>query len=175
MLQSYIVEVRRKGVSPRGDHMFLWVASNGGLPLSIASLNKVWLTLRKRVPQLPKDISSHVLRHTWNDHFSAALDRNRTVPPTLVEENNEKKVRSYLMGWNENSGTAATYTRRHIQKKAAEASLKCRAKSCTRVVKSKSLLSQSQRVRQSQSLAGHLQIIRRDVNSGELDTPKLFL
>jgi hypothetical protein len=40
-----------------------------------------------------------------------------------VGEDAEKKARSYLMGWSETSGTAATYTRRHIRKKAQEVSL----------------------------------------------------
>ena len=58
-----------------------------------------------------------VLRHTWNDFYSEEMDKNR------VGEEQEKKTRSYLMGWSETSGTAATYTRRHIRKKAQAASL----------------------------------------------------
>ena len=32
----------------------------------------------------------------------------------------EDKMRSYIMGWKEGSGTAATYTRRHIENKAMD-------------------------------------------------------
>jgi len=46
------------------------------------------------------------------------MDKNR------VGEEQEKKARSYLMGWSETSGTAATYTRRHTRKKAQAASLR---------------------------------------------------
>jgi hypothetical protein len=35
----------------------------------------------------------------------------------------EKKTRSQIMGWSETSGTAETYTRREIERKAREASL----------------------------------------------------
>jgi hypothetical protein len=40
-----------------------------------------------------------------------------------VSEEQEKKMRSYLMGWSELSGTAATYTRRHVREKAKKVSL----------------------------------------------------
>lgn len=33
----------------------------------------------------------------------------------------ENKMRSYLMGWSETSGTAATYNKRHIKEAAGEA------------------------------------------------------
>jgi hypothetical protein len=36
----------------------------------------------------------------------------------------EEKMRSYMMGWKEGSGTAATYTRRHTERMAREAQLK---------------------------------------------------
>ena len=61
--------------------------------------------------------STPSLCHTWNDSFSEEMDKNR------VGEEQEKKARSYLMGWSETSGTAATYTRRHIRKRAQAASL----------------------------------------------------
>lgn len=35
----------------------------------------------------------------------------------------EQQLRSYLMGWNPTSGTAATYNKRHIKEKAGEAVL----------------------------------------------------
>jgi hypothetical protein len=38
-----------------------------------------------------------------------------------VAEETERKTRSYLIGWSETSGTAATYTRRHVRNLAQEA------------------------------------------------------
>lgn len=107
----------------RGDipgarkHDFLIVASDSGNPFSIPSFAKVFNILREKCPQLPRHLFAHLLRHTWNDRFSEEMDKQN------VGEETEKKSRSYLMGWSETSGTAATYTRRHVRKKAQEASL----------------------------------------------------
>jgi integrase len=96
-------------------HDFLFVASGTGKPLSLMAVNKVFSTLRQRVNQLPKDLTPHVLRHTWNDRFSMAMDK------ATIGEEQEKKMRATLMGWSETSGTAAIYTRRHVQRKAKAA------------------------------------------------------
>lgn len=98
-------------------HDFLFVSSGDGAPLSIPSVNKVFKVLREKHPELPANIFPHILRHTWNDRYSEEMDANK------VGEEAEKKTRSYLMGWSETSGTAVTYTRRHIRKKARAASL----------------------------------------------------
>ncbi|MBU0595044.1 MAG: site-specific integrase [Gammaproteobacteria bacterium] len=99
-------------------HDFLFCADVTGQPMSLPTLNKVFRVLREKCPNLPNSLCPHVLRHTWNDRFSEEMDKRQT------SEESEKKLRSYLMGWSETSGTAATYTRRHIRKKAQEVSLK---------------------------------------------------
>jgi site-specific recombinase XerD len=96
-------------------HEFLFVACRSGKPLSLAAVNKVFSLLREQVDQLPKNLTPHVLRHTWNDRFSEAMDKAN------IGEEQEKKMRSTLMGWSETSGTAAVYTRRHVQRKAKAA------------------------------------------------------
>jgi integrase len=73
--------------------------------------------LRRKCPDLPDDLSPHVLRHTWNDHFSELMDE-KGVPEEI-----EHKMRSRLMGWSETSKTATTYTRRHVHKRARAAAL----------------------------------------------------
>ena len=124
ILQRYLYEVRRQWVYPKGDHGYLWTSSqDSGAPLSMSGLKSMWATLRKRVPDLPEDIASHVLRHTWNDRFSEAKDRNRSKPPTLIEQNLEEQERSYLMGWKPTSDTAQSYTRRHNREASQKASL----------------------------------------------------
>lgn len=123
LLDIYLCEVRRPWVPYKGDHLFVFV-SEDGRPLSISSSSKLWMTLRAGVPQLPREVSNHILRHTWNDLFSEAKDRDRIGPSTLIEQNNEQKERSHQMGWSPTSSTSKFYTRRHIRKKAAEASLK---------------------------------------------------
>jgi integrase len=62
-------------------------------------------------------VHAHLFRHTWNDDFSEQMDREK------IPEDRERKVRSVLMGWSPTSGTAATYTKRHVERKAREASL----------------------------------------------------
>jgi integrase len=114
--RRYILGARRNFEGAR-KHDFLFVASGTGAPLTLVAVNKLFAALREKCPELPEDLSPHVLRHTWNDRFSEIMDRHR------VSEETEKKARSRLMGWSETSNTAATYTRRHIQNKAREASL----------------------------------------------------
>ena len=88
-----------------------------GQPISLPALNKIFKVLRIKCPNLPDSLCPHVMRHTWNDRFSEEMDKRQT------QEESEKKWRSYLMGWSETSGTAATYTRRHTRKKAQKVSL----------------------------------------------------
>lgn len=120
MTEKYVMSYRATFPGAR-KHDFLFVASNSGVPMSISSLNKIFIVLVKKCPELPK-VYPHLLRHTWNDIFSEKMDeRNES-------ENAEKKTRAYLMGWSDTSGTAATYTRRHIRKKANEVSLEMQKK-----------------------------------------------
>lgn len=114
--EHYILEHRRRFPSAR-KHNFLFVASKTGMPLSLSSITKLFRVLSQH-PSLQKHrVFAHLLRHTWNDRFSEKMDEQR------VPEETEKRVRSYLMGWSDVSKSAATYTRRHIKRKAAEASL----------------------------------------------------
>jgi integrase len=116
--ETYAYVMNHRAVQPGArKHDFLFVSEDNGAPLSISSLTKIFLILRTKCPDLPRDLSAHVLRHTWNDRYSETMDKRQ------VAEESEKKMRSYLMGWSETSGTAAIYTRRHIRKRAQEASL----------------------------------------------------
>lgn len=112
----YITGTRRTFPGAR-KHDFLFVANGTGAPMSLDALNKAFATLREKCPELPDNLTPHVLRHTWNDRFSEHMDTAR------VSEEKESKMRSYLMGWSETSGTAATYTRRHVREKAKKVSL----------------------------------------------------
>ena len=113
---AYIMN-QRSLIKGAKKHDFLFVAADSGAPLSVPSLNKIFTVLKNKFPEFSDQLFPHIFRHTWNDSFSEEMDKNR------VGEEQEKKARSYLMGWSETSGTAATYTRRHIRKKAQAASL----------------------------------------------------
>jgi integrase len=113
---DYLMLHRAKQRTSR-KHDFLFCAEASGQPMSIPTLNKVFDVLRAKCPTLPGDLSPHVLRHTWNDRFSEEMDKRGN------NEESEKKLRSYLMGWSESSETASTYTRRHVREKARQVSL----------------------------------------------------
>ncbi len=121
LTQRYVMSTRKSLAGAR-RHQFLFVANGTGAPMTLVAINKIFSTLRAKCPDLPEDLTPHVLRHTWNDQFSVLMDDQR-IPAEI-----EQKIRSRLMGWSETSGTAAIYTRRHIQKKAIDASLKLQGK-----------------------------------------------
>lgn len=116
LTHDYVLNARRH-MGGAKKHEYLFVADKTGEPLSLSAMNKFFAFLRSKIPDLPNDLSPHVMRHTWNDNFSVVMDRNKTP------DAEEQKMRSYLMGWSETSGTSATYIRRHIRKKANEVSL----------------------------------------------------
>ena len=75
-------------------------------------------------PQLI-ELHGHLLRHTWNDNFSNFIDEQARLPGGVkLNSADEEKIRSQEMGWQEGSGTSASYNRRHIERKGQEASLK---------------------------------------------------
>lgn len=113
---AYIMN-QRIAIGGARKHDFLFVASRSGAPLSIPSVNKIFTVLKLKFPELAYQLFPHILRHTWNDNFSKIMDKNK------VSDEQEKKARSYLMGWSETSGTAANYMRRTIRKRAQAASL----------------------------------------------------
>ncbi|EQD45998.1 phage integrase family protein [mine drainage metagenome] len=120
-ISRYVMSERR--MYPRARrHEFLLVTHQAGpfqgMPLSMKGLNKLFATIQRADPEALGGLTAHVLRHTTNERLSAMWDANGVRPPE------EEKMRSYMMGWREGSGTATTYTRRHVEKKAREASLK---------------------------------------------------
>jgi len=102
----------RERLSESVYHPYLFVADRSGSPMSIPTLNKIFSKLRKSTPDLPKNLSPHILRHSWNDKFSKIMD-SKNIP-----EEQEKQIRSYLMGWSPTSNSAITYTKRHVEEKA---------------------------------------------------------
>lgn len=121
LTRRYIMSERR-AIKAARKHEFLWVANGTGAPLSISGFHKLFITLREKCPDLPDSLSAHVLRHTWNDVFSAQMDA------AGVSEAEEQKMRTRLMGWSDTSSMASVYTRRHIKTKAREASLAMQSK-----------------------------------------------
>tara|TARA_R110000868_G_scaffold284320_5_gene544797 strand:- start:1212 stop:2483 length:1272 start_codon:yes stop_codon:yes gene_type:complete len=121
LVSNYIIHDRRN-IKQARKHDYLLVTHiigpYEGKPLSLKGLNKVFLILKKALPDEFDNFSPHVLRHTANDRFSELMDKNK------IDSAKEEKMRSYLMGWKEGSGTASMYTRRHIETKSKEAAIK---------------------------------------------------
>lgn len=115
LCRDYIIKYRSKLKGAR-LHPYLFVETRQGKPLALNSLSDIFTTLREKVPDLPRNLSAHVLRYTWNDRFSEKADELIRKLVWTIED--EKKARNETMGWSPNSKMAELYSRRHIQAKA---------------------------------------------------------
>jgi integrase len=94
------------------------IVADDGRPLSLKSIDKLFVQLRDACPGLPVTLTSHVMRHTWNERFSEQAEL------LGLTDTAEEKARNEQQGWADNSKSAATYTRRHTSRKGRELSLK---------------------------------------------------
>lgn len=120
-LHNYIIQDRRKvRNAKRNDYLFVTYKPGPtvGNPISKSGYHKIFSVVRAVSPQLYA-ATGHSLRHTWNRIFSERMD----VMDEQVSEQRQEQLRSYLMGWRDGSGTAATYNKRFIRQKGFEASL----------------------------------------------------
>lgn len=117
-IHEYVLRYRNTLLRAR-MHGYLFVTHKAGPtqghPLSISGFQKWMLSIASIIEG--SGIHAHALRHHWNYVFSQHSDAMKI--PSAKEE----KIRSYLMGWEEASGTAQIYNRRHTKQKAAEAVL----------------------------------------------------
>ncbi|MEZ0253800.1 MAG: tyrosine-type recombinase/integrase [Chthoniobacter sp.] len=114
-------KVRRSFVRTRKHAFLIVVHAEGefqGQPITQKGIDKVFAALRAAEPKRLHDLSAHILRHTSNDRFSEYMDEAGIKP------GDEERRREYKYGWKYGSGTAATYTKRHIEREAQKASLK---------------------------------------------------
>lgn len=122
---KYITEHRKHVPGSKKTGFLFIVHKRGpscGQPLTISGYIKVIEIVRNVSPLLYK-VLGHLIRHDWNYRLSEHLD-NLEKPPTEAEQ---EKLRSYLMGWKEGSGTAGIYNKRFIREKAQQASLHLQA------------------------------------------------
>ncbi|NDV13005.1 site-specific integrase [Crenobacter caeni] len=115
-IYDYVLKYRSK-VSGAKKHGYLFVTHKAGPscghPLSIAGFSKLMHEIKGIDSEFNK-IHPHAFRHAWNYEFSKRIDEKGVTPER------ERQLRSYLMGWNPTSDTAATYNKRHIKEKAGE-------------------------------------------------------
>lgn len=116
-ISDYISKYRNKVPGAR-KHGFLFITHkpgpSQGWPISNSGFGKFISGLTEIASNF-EGFHSHALRHHWNYVFSRLVGEKGITPER------EEKLRSYLMGWKETSGTARTYNRRHIREEAGKA------------------------------------------------------
>lgn len=117
---TYINHHRKKIIAARKYPQL--IVADDGKPLSLKSIDKIFVQLRDACPGLPITLTSHVMRHTWNERFSEQAELLGLTDAV------EEKARNEQQGWADNSKSAATYTRRHATRKGRELSLKLQEK-----------------------------------------------
>lgn len=122
-IHKYVLNERRLCGKSR-NHPYLFVSlslgAERGMPISLSGFKQVFKKLAE-VDKSLKGVHPHALRHTWNYNFSKLMDKQKKLEN--YSQADEEKIRSYLMGWKEGSGTAAVYNQRHIIEKANQVSL----------------------------------------------------
>jgi len=114
-LCSYINN-QRYGIHAARKHPHIFVADDG-MPLSLASIDKLFRDIRLACPGLGVRLSSHVMRHTWNERFSEEADK------LALSDVTEERARNAQQGWSDNSKSASVYTRRHAAKVGRKVSM----------------------------------------------------
>ncbi|WP_210148078.1 tyrosine-type recombinase/integrase [Aromatoleum petrolei] len=94
------------------------IVADDGQPLSLKSIDKIFAQLREACPGLPVRLTSHVMRHTWNERFSEQAEL-MGLQDALAE-----MARNEQQGWVYKSQSAAFYTRKFTSRKGRELALK---------------------------------------------------
>ena len=106
-LKGYLVQRSKLPLAKKNPYL---IVNERGAPLSLNSVDYMFATLRTHLPDI-KQLSAHILRHTWNDRFSDLVEGK-------LSPEEEKKVRNYIMGWSEDSRSAENYTVRYVEQQA---------------------------------------------------------
>lgn len=118
-IHDYVLRHRSR-VRGAKRHSYLFVTHrtgpSSGQPLSISGFSKFMGMIKEIAPEF-SGVHAHALRHNWNYVFSKQVDEKGVTPER------ERQLRSFLMGWNPASSTAAIYNKRHIKEQAGEAVL----------------------------------------------------
>lgn len=107
----------RHEIKAARKHAFL-IVSEDGAALAYKTIDKIFADVRRSYPDLHMRLSSHVMRHTWNERFSEEAEKMQ------VDATVEERARNEQQGWADNSKTSQVYTRRYATRKGREISLK---------------------------------------------------
>lgn len=102
----------RNTIEAARKHGFLLVADDGR-PLSESAITGMFALLRDLFPDVGP-VSAHVLRHQWNEDFSAYADS------IAMGSDEEVRERCWLMGWAPTSRMPGHYLKRRTKAKADE-------------------------------------------------------
>lgn len=102
----------RNKIEAARKHGIFFVAEDGK-PLSDSAITGMFALLRERHSDVGP-VSAHVLRHQWNEDFSAYADTIGLGPDEEVRE------RCWLMGWSPMSKMPGHYLKRRTKAKADE-------------------------------------------------------
>ena len=119
---EYIKDYRCMDLPGARKKKKLFLETKLGKGLSIGAANDIFKAIQGKAPDLPKNLSAHLLRHTWNDRFSEMSDEKLKSGEWTDEQ--ERKMRCGWMGWVLDSQMAWHYSQRHITEKAHQAGLK---------------------------------------------------
>lgn len=111
----------RQKIKAARKHPYL-IVSEDGQALAYKTIDKIFADLRRACPGMQVNLSSHVMRHTWNERFSEQAEAMQ------LSEAVEEKARNEQQGWADNSKSATTYTRRYAARKGREIALKLQEK-----------------------------------------------
>ena len=111
----------RREIKAARKHPYL-LASEEGPALAYKTIDKIFADIRRACPSLAINLSSHVMRHTWDDRFSEQAEAMQ------LSEAVEEKARNEQQGWADNSKSAVAYTRRYAARKGRELSLRLQEK-----------------------------------------------
>ncbi len=126
-LRPAIMKAVWKYIAMRGEikaarkHGYL-IVGDEGTAFGYKTVDRIFADIRSACPGLEIDLSSHVMRHTWNDRFSEEAEA------MALSEVAEERARNEQQGWADDSKSAATYTRRYAARKGRELSLKLQEK-----------------------------------------------
>ena len=96
----HIIQYRKKIKAARKYPQL--IVADDGQPLSLKSIDKLFVQLREACPDLPITLTSHVMRHTWNERYSEQAELLGLTDAV------EEKARNEQQGWADNSKSAAT-------------------------------------------------------------------
>lgn len=115
-LHTYVTQHRpRQRGAKRSAYVFF---SQQGKPLSVSSVAYMYRRLRAKVPSLPADFSTHILRYTWNDRFGDAAEG------AGISDDQERSIRNLHQGWTPHSAQGQQYQSRRLRRRAGEISLR---------------------------------------------------